>query len=207
MDRPRRGSSVKVVGVLYAAVMSGCVFIKTGLSEEERLRLQAPNPTVMTYVKENLDAAQSYVDYFDHHGFEVGKRISSCMRERAKAMGVLEADKIRVVVQDEVPRPNDPKLLLLFEKIGINKAGALTLGHSIYMKPRFANSYTVLIHELVHVTQMETMGKRKFIEEYGIQSLSLDYYKVPLEAEAFTKAALITANSAISHCPQLYEPE
>jgi hypothetical protein len=204
-----RLSLFKAACALYAlgqcALMSGCVFIKTGLSEEERLRLQAPDKTVVTYVKENLDAAQSYVDNFDNHGFQVGKRISQCMRERAEAVGVLEPDRIRVVVQDELPRPNDAKLLQLFEKIRINKAGALTLGHSIYMKPRFARSYNVLIHEFVHVTQMEAMGKIKFIEEYGIQSLSLDYYKVPLEAEAFTKAALITANSGITQCTQLYE--
>jgi hypothetical protein len=129
------------------------------------------------------------------------------MRERAKAMGVLETDRIRVMIQDELPRPNDAKLLQLYEKIGINKAGALTLGHSIYLKPRFARSYNILIHEFVHISQLETMGNSKFLTDYAIQSLSLDYYKVPLEAEAFTKAAIVTANSAIDQCMQLYEFE
>jgi hypothetical protein len=91
------------------------------------------------------------------------------MRERAKAMGVLETDRIRVMIQDELPRPNDAKLLQLYEKIGINKAGALTLGHSIYLKPRFARSYNILIHEFVHISQLETMGNSKFLTDYAIQ--------------------------------------
>jgi hypothetical protein len=59
------------------ALMSSCVFIKTSLSEEERLRLQTPDQTIMTYVKENLDAARSYVENFDNHGFHKGKRIGN----------------------------------------------------------------------------------------------------------------------------------
>src|SRR5262249_4527331 len=81
-------------------LLAGCVFVRTGLSDEERQRLQAPDKAVVAYAAENLDAAQSYVDGFDERGLQVGKRISGCMRDRASAVGVLDPDRIRVVVQD-----------------------------------------------------------------------------------------------------------
>lgn len=192
--------------VIALSLISGCIFIKTGMSDEERQKIAAPDKEIIAYVQKVSNMAASYVNHYDTLGYQEGQKISPCMIERARAIGVLNPEKVRIVNQTNLPKPSDALTLELYKKIGVDKdsVGALTLGHSIYIKPKYYQSYNILLHEFVHVMQMERLGVKKYVEDYIVQSLSLDYYKVPLEAEAFEKSAII-ATSNIRKCKQLYE--
>jgi hypothetical protein len=92
----------------------------------------------------------------------------------------IEWDSIVVVEQAELPAN-------LFKD---NIAG-MTFGHTIYTTHKDSQTEYFamhnLIHELVHVGQIETMGEAEFAKQYGQQFVTCGGYgeKMPLEGEAY----------------------
>jgi hypothetical protein len=92
----------------------------------------------------------------------------------------IEWDKVEVVEQANLPAN-------LFKD---NIAG-MTYGHTIYTTHKESQTEYFamhnLIHELVHVTQIESMGEAEFAKQYGQQFVTSGGYgeKMPLEGEAY----------------------
>jgi hypothetical protein len=92
----------------------------------------------------------------------------------------IDWDAVEVIEQAELPAN-------LFKD---NIAG-MTFGHIIYTTHKDSQTEYFamhnLIHELVHVGQIESMGEAEFAKQYGQQFVSCGGYgeKMPLEGEAY----------------------
>ena len=103
--------------------------------------------------------------------------------------GVSHPKSVRVVVLETFPMPSDPELLFEAERFGFGnplEAGR-TNGYVIMLKPWVAQDATVLTHELVHVSQLDRLGREAFVRRYLIEMEMLGYARSPLELEAFEK--------------------
>ena len=115
-----------------------------------------------------------------------GSSLSEVGLALARRVGVLEPERIRVLLVDEVPIHNDPLITDLAKSVGMldEPTARLTLGHSIYIA-RGCESARLYSHEFRHVYQYETYGSiPAFMDEYLPQVLTLGYGKAPLELDA-----------------------
>ena len=104
----------------------------------------------------------------------------------ARRVGVLEPERIRVLLVDEIPIHNDPLVAGLAKSAGMldGTIEGMTFGHSIYIV-RGRESARLYSHEFRHVYQYETYGSiPAFMDEYLPQVLTLGYGKAPLELDA-----------------------
>jgi hypothetical protein len=85
--------------------------------------------------------------------------------------------------------PSDPELKNQAERYGLGgffEAGR-TMGHVIMLKPRVAENRPVLVHELVHVSQFDHMGRDVYLRRYIVEMEMLGYARAPMELEAYAK--------------------
>lgn len=119
----------------------------------------------------------------------IGRPLTQEETQQALAIGVINPSLVRVVVKDEFPMPTDKSLLAEARKYGLGSwaEGGRTNGHLILLKPRVANYPTVLRHELVHVSQLDRMGRENFLRRYLTELEIMGYARSPLELEAYAK--------------------
>ena len=78
----------------------------------------------------------------------------------ARAVGVRHPERIRIVVVDEIPLPDEPVLRAAAQGVGLSQswAAGLTLGHAVIVRRGFEREARLLSHEFRHVAQYESMG-------------------------------------------------
>lgn len=109
--------------------------------------------------------------------------------ELARKLGVIQPERIRIVVLDKFPMPADPELLAEASGYGLGSyfEGGRTMGYAIMLKPRYANNPVVVSHELVHVSQHDRMGREAFLLRYLLEMEIVGYARSPLELEAYDR--------------------
>jgi hypothetical protein len=115
-----------------------------------------------------------------------GSRLSMQQLEDAARVGVQEADRVRVLFVETVP-PRLPRFLRkLAARCGLGPAttAGMALGHGIYVRADQSDRRDLLLHELVHTSQYERLGFRRFLKEYLTECLADGYPSGKLEAEA-----------------------
>jgi hypothetical protein len=122
-----------------------------------------------------------------------GRALSGPELEVARRLGVLNPEKVRVVLLDAFPMPSDPELLVEAERYGLGSRfeGGRTNGYVIMLKPWLAENKTVLAHELVHGSQHDRMGRKAFLRRYLIEMEILGYARSPLELEAYANQSRV----------------
>lgn len=108
--------------------------------------------------------------------------------EDASSVGVREVDKIRVLMVDFFPFPDDPDLRAAAVETGLldSNTTGLTLGYSILIRKGHL-SRCVLSHECRHVAQYEHAGGiASFLPVYlgTIVQPGVGYWNSPFEVEA-----------------------
>jgi len=118
-----------------------------------------------------------------------GRPLSPAEQQRARELGVLEPDKVRVVVLQTFPLPEQEAVRQEAVKHGFGSPdeGGRTHGYLIMVKPEYKDNSILLSHELVHVAQLDRMGREAFLREYLTELETLGYAKAPLELEAYAK--------------------
>lgn len=97
----------------------------------------------------------------------------------AARVGVVDVDKVRLLLVNRVPMLGSPFIYRLFDPIG------LTAGYGIYIDRRSQNDPSLLVHELVHVAQYERMGGiRNFLTQYVEECVRFGYWDSDMEHEA-----------------------
>lgn len=119
-------------------------------------------------------------------GLADGRVLTPPELDDAKQVGVLAPEKIRLVLADEVPMPEDPTLREVAVRTGLlnqNIAG-LTLGYAIFVATGHL-SRRLLTHECRHVHQYEVAGSiDQFMQAYLRQITTFGYLTAPLEIDA-----------------------
>jgi len=104
----------------------------------------------------------------------------------ARAAGVAHPERIRLVLTDRIPQPDDPLLNQTANELGLLSETTLgvALGYGIFIKTDCL-PHQILSHECRHVFQYEQAGSlAAFITEYLRQFVMFGYRNAPFEIDA-----------------------
>jgi hypothetical protein len=106
----------------------------------------------------------------------------------ARRAGVQGPDRVRVLVVDRVPLPDDPELADAARRAQIitDASRGVAIGHGIIIRADSWQNRELLLHQLVHVAQCERSGGlESFVAEYLSDRRSCPDFSVgSLEDEA-----------------------
>jgi hypothetical protein len=115
----------------------------------------------------------------------------------AKAAGVKEPERIRLLQVDTIPSPTHPMLRAAYGAINLITSApqGLTLHYGIFVRSDCRQDRTLLVHELVHASQYERLGGIfPFLRKYLLECFTIGYRKAPLEQEATAVAQQICSS-------------
>lgn len=122
-----------------------------------------------------------------------GRPLKPAEMRIAHMLAIREPDKVRIVVQEVFPLPDDPELRASAETSGMGSEDARTMGDAILLKPYLHEDPTVIAHELVHLAQHDRMGRAAFMRRYLTELEVLGYDAAPLEVEAYEREDALVA--------------
>jgi hypothetical protein len=115
----------------------------------------------------------------------------------AKAIGLLEPHRVRLLRVESVPVPTNPQLRAAAETIHFlsPETRGLALRYGIFLRWDCWRERPLVAHELVHTSQYERLGGvLPFLRQYLSDCLTIGYANTPLELEAATTAARVCAS-------------
>ena len=169
-------------------ILSGCLFVRAPSPEELRA-LDQPPANIVAKVENILPRALEWYDRVEAELLPQGRRLSEAEMAVARQLGVIRPERVRIVVLENFPMPEDRELRAEAQRYGLGSVseGARAIGYVIMLKPRFMKSSTVIAHELVHVGQHERLGRAVFLRRYITEMEMMGYSRSPLELEAYQK--------------------
>jgi hypothetical protein len=105
----------------------------------------------------------------------------------AKAVGVREPERVRLLQVDSIPSPTHPMLKAAYDAIDFVASAprGLTVQYGIFVRTDCRQDRHLLVHELVHISQYERLGGiLPFLSGYILQCATIGYREAPLEQEA-----------------------
>ena len=119
--------------------------------------------------------------------------------EDARRIGVQAPERVRLMVTEEIPAPEDERLRLAAEATGLLSGATvgLTLRYGIFVRSDYWGDRRLVVHELAHVWQYERLGGiREFLEKYLSECVTAGYPGAPMEQEARKIESEICGDSA-----------
>ncbi|MDR2674419.1 MAG: hypothetical protein LBC18_06015 [Opitutaceae bacterium] len=105
----------------------------------------------------------------------------------AVRVGVMEPEKIRLLIVPRVPMPRSPEIRSVFTAAGLSleHLGSITQHHAIIMREGQHRRSEIWCHELRHVAHHECFGgTRGFMTVYVQELIHFGYGLGPLEIDA-----------------------
>ena len=105
----------------------------------------------------------------------------------ARAIGVIDPGRVRVLAVGRIPDPLGPisALLARCTSVTVSRPSGLTLRHGIFAVPPYDRDRSLLAHELVHTMQYQRAGSLfGFMRRYIFQCLADGYLNAEWEREA-----------------------
>lgn len=133
------------------------------------------------------NAASLWAEQQATHISSSGSALTETQLALARKVGVVHPEKIRVLVVQDVPFPDDPTLRAIAAQIGLipERTGGMTLGHGIFLRHDQLDRPSIWAHEFRHVAQYECFGAIKvFMFFYLKELLHFRYGPGPLETDA-----------------------
>jgi hypothetical protein len=134
--------------------------------------------------------------------FVLARGASLALRDVADAIraGVHDPARIRVLVVDRIPLPEDPELAAASRRAQIitDASRGVAIGHAVIIRADAWGDRELLLHQLVHVAQSERCGGLKaWVEKYlSDRQASAEFTVGVFEAEARGLAREICAGDA-----------
>ncbi len=174
--------------LLFELVLAatGCA-INDPLTRAQRLQLEHPPATIVADVDRLQPGVVKDIRAAEQSGLRRGRPLTAAERSLATKVGVAHADQVRVVVTAEFPEASNAVLATGLKKrfgVGTGTNRALTMGHAIYIQPKYADKRWMLAHELTHVAQFEMLGYDRFVHDYLLQLMLVGYAQAPIESAA-----------------------
>jgi len=126
-----------------------------------------------------------------------GSPLSEAEITDAKAAGVKEPERVRLLHVDAIPAPSHPLLRAAYSAMNLFSSGprGLTLNHGIFVRRDCRQDRHLLVHELAHISQYERLGGiLPFLRKYLFECFTMGYRKAPLETEADSIAQRICSS-------------
>ena len=141
-------------------------------------------------LNEIIPLACNWVQLKEREILDRGIPLTKEMMDCAKRLGVKYPDKVKIMLIDKIPTPEDPILKAACHQTNLisgNTAG-LTLRYGIYVRQDCKTNRNLYLHEFVHVSQYEKLGGiEQFLKQYLQEVLTIGYPKAPMEQEAINK--------------------
>ena len=117
-----------------------------------------------------------------------GAPLSEQQTADARRAGVQDPARVRVLVVDRIPFPDDPELAEAARRAQIitDASRGVAIGHGLIIRADSWQNRELLLHQFVHVAQCERSGSlESFVREYlGDRRSSPDFSLGSLEDEA-----------------------
>ena len=123
-----------------------------------------------------------------------GVRLSEIELADAKAIGVRNPERVRLLRVDAVPVPAHPMLRAAAASINFLTAAprGLALDCGIFIRADHWRDRALIAHELVHTAQFQRLGGiLPFLQTYIFQCATVGYPNAPLELEAIATSARV----------------
>ncbi len=144
-----------------------------------------------------LPLAASWVQRQERRMLRIGVPLSDQEMADARAIGVAQPDRVRLLQLDRVPFPKDPMLKAAASAIQFltPTTCGLALRYGIFIRSDCWRDRALIAHELVHVMQYERLGGiLPFLRDYLFQCMTVGYANAPLEQEAVDIARRVRAS-------------
>jgi hypothetical protein len=138
-----------------------------------------------------LEKAIDWASDIEAQVLESGRELTPDESIDARLAGVKEPARIRLLLVDEMPMPQDAALLQANARVGLlSPSGAgLALGYAVMLRKGLERDRRLLVHEFVHVAQYERFGGLEgFLNAYLRQVAADGYPGAALEREAEQRA-------------------
>jgi len=115
-----------------------------------------------------------------------GVSLSAAQADKARQIGVVHPDKVRLLAVDVIP-PTNRLLRTVGSKLGLVSSHTIgmTLRYGIFIQADHWGDRRLLVHELAHVAQYERFGGfRKFLFQYLQECINRGCPLGDLELEA-----------------------
>jgi len=123
-----------------------------------------------------------------------GVGLSEAEMADAKAIGVRNPNRVRLLRVENIPVPVHPMIRAAAASIHFLAAApsGLTLDYGIFIRADRWRERALIAHELVHTAQYQRLGGiLPFLQTYIYQCATVGYRNAPLELEAAAIAARI----------------
>jgi len=123
-----------------------------------------------------------------HDGFA----LSDVQLVDARSVGVINPERIRLMIVNQIPMPDQPALYAAATATQLITplTCGLTLRYGIYIRSDCRTNRQLIIHEFVHTAQYERLGGfLPFLQQYLQECVTIGYPAAPMEQEAITTAA------------------
>jgi hypothetical protein len=145
--------------------------------------------------------AKAQEEYILSRGAPLGARY----RADADRVGVRDFARVRMLVVDRVPLPEDPDLAEAAQRAHIitDACRGIAIGHGIVIRADCWQDRELVLHQLVHVAQCErTGGLEPFVRQYLCDRRTCDNFTVGvMEEEARRLAREICASDDAAATP------
>ena len=150
--------------------------------------------TTIEQLEELLPLAAQWAAEQERRVLCEGVRLSEIELVDARAIGVRNPERVRLLRVDAVPVPVHPLLRAAAASINFLTTAprALALDYGIFVRADHWRDRALIAHELVHTAQFQRLGGiLPFLQTYIFQCATVGYPNAPLELEAIATAARI----------------
>ena len=151
--------------------------------------LDSPPAELLAKIDHLLPRALNWLETVEKDYHRQGRSLSLQEIAVAHRIGVARPEEVRVVVLETFSMPTDSELRAEAQRFGYvgQREGGRTVGYVVMLKPQVAQNATVLAHELVHISQVDRLGRKGLLRRYFIEMAVVGYARSPLELEAHEK--------------------
>jgi len=147
-------------------------------------------------LEEILPLAAQWVAEQQQRALCEGVPLSKTELADAKAIGVRNPERVRLLRVDTIPVPAHPLLRAAAASLNFLTAAprGLTLDNGIFVRADHWRNRELIAHELAHTAQYQRLGGiMPFLQTYIYQCATVGYPNAPLELEAAATAERVCA--------------
>jgi len=166
---------------LIAAALVAAVFASPTLAEPVK------NPALAAQLSVMAPRVVTWAEKLSAQGRAHGVSLTPAQQRIARASGVREPAKIRILVVDRIPLPDEPELRAAALEVGLSQSSALgmTLGYAVVVVRGYQDNVRLLSHEFRHVAQYEACGGiAPFLAMHLADLAAFGYEDSPFEVDA-----------------------
>lgn len=156
------------------------------------------HPALIASFDKLLPIAVKWVESMEIRILREGVALTELEKADARAIGLREPDRVRLLSLSRAPVPDDPALRASAAAIRFLTPATrgLALRYGIFLRSDCWRDRKLIAHELVHTAKYERLGGiEPFLRQYLWECLTQGYPEAPLEQEAIVAAGPLSDSS------------